>query len=504
MLSRAMLLYASQVSRESRRTDSTVIRGLYAAFAFSNLTMVSGLDPPEAGISLLRAMTVVHAAMAVLLAIRLAGDVAGNRASGLVGLLALSGLSASEAVASQLLLAVTSFLSVWVVRVPIVFLAFSLGGTTLPQILQVEALLLGLFVMTLCAGLLLGHYSPDRTTSRMVFLLPAAMDFGLLLPSAIVFAVESWTTINVPPLVEAALDSLRYFRLSSCLFDSMRSPYPSAIYLWPLVLHLGIAWPSLWAWRRVYYTCLDEAEVPATSESTPRPIRPSKSMTRPSRPVWDDALAWQAIHVHSDVRWNIIGRRVLIGVALVGSLVLVSIPDPGYRGTGVAFLVISTLLLMLIGRAKVSDCLQSEIKQKTLPALLLAPQNAIELCDGWGRGAWKLMLPDLVLNAACLVGVLLYSPMELAPGIVGGAILLQASGPFFLLSPLVPYSIRGIASGLGLLTYLFVIIVIAGSLSVGIHPWLGLLVLVPLAWGWNVLCRRMIPKWFAQKQDELV
>ena len=34
--------------------------------------------------------------------------------------------------------------------------------------------------------------------------------------------------------------------------------------------------------------------------------------------------------------------------------------------------------------------------------------------------------------------------------------------------------------------------------------WLGPLAAIPLAWGWNRLCRSMIPNWFAQKQDELV
>ena len=97
MLSRALLLFASQARRESQRIDSTVIRVLYAGFALSILLTVAKLDPQEAGIALLRAMTVVHAALAVLLEIRLAGDIAGDRASGLVGLFYLSGIEASLA-----------------------------------------------------------------------------------------------------------------------------------------------------------------------------------------------------------------------------------------------------------------------------------------------------------------------------------------------------------------------------------------------------------------------
>ena len=509
MKSKAYLLFETQAPRESRRIDSTVIRVLYAGFALSNLISITRgpfsirLDPSQAGLSVLKAMSVVHAALAVLLAVRLAGDVAGDRASGLVGQLSLAGVSARDAVLSRLLLAGTSFLSVWLIRVPLLVLAFHLGGTSLHQILHVEALLLGLFGMTLCAGLLLGHYSPDRTTSRMIFLLPGLLDLTLTIPSLIVAGIHSWTTWNVPLSVEYALDKLAYARTTACLFYALRLREPSLVYLSPLVVHIGIALWSLWAWRRVYFTCLDEAEVPATPENEPQPVRPSKSMSRPSRPCWDDALAWQAYHVHSDGKTNILARSVVIAICLVVVLWLVLFNDPAYRGLGMALLTITTLIMMFIGRGKASDCLQREIKEKTLPSLVLTPHSATELCDGWARGGRKLMRPDLVLYVCCLVGVLLYSPQQLAPIIVGWAILIQSSGPFFVLSPLVPFSFKGILSGLGLIAAVLVILGMAVPLSVQVHPWLGPAAMIPLCWGWNRLCRWMLPSWFANKQDEL-
>ncbi len=504
MLSRALLLFASQVPRESRRMDSTVIRVLYAGFAFSNLVLVYKLNSHEPGKALLSAMTVVHASMAVLLGIRLSGDIAGDRASGLVGLLYLSGIASRQVVLVRLLLVAVSFLSVWLVRVPLLVLAYYLGGTTLHQILQVEALLLGLFGMTVCAGLLVGHYSPDRATSRMVFLLPPLLDFALMLPSLLVAVVHSLTRYNVPLSVEYALDQLRYGRTTSCLYYSLKDKSPSGVFLWPLVLQFGIAAWSLWAWKRVYYTCLDDAEVPPTPENTPQPLRPSKSKSRPSRPIWDDGLAWQAYYVHSDGRQNLLVRSMGIVACLLIVLVLVSLNDPGYRGIGMMLLVITTGIMMFVGIGKVSDCLQKEIKAKTLPALLMTPHSPIELCDGWGRGAWKLTHPDLFLYMACLVGCLIYAPMDLAPVICGGAILLQASGPFFVLSPLVPFSFSGILTGLGLIAAVIAMLVVCVPFSVQVHPWLGPVILLPLAWGWNWLCRRMIPNWFAKKQDELV
>ncbi len=504
MWSRALLLFASQISRESRRIDSMVIRLLYAGFSLSILFTVAELDPREAGLALLRAMTVVHAALAVLLAVRLAGDIAGDRASGVVGLLYLSGIESRSVVLAQLMQVATAFLSVWMVRVPMLVLAFYLGGTTLHQILQVEVLLLGLFGMTVSAGLLLGHYSPDRATSRMVFLLPPLLDFGLTIPSLVVAIVHYLNVFNVPLSVEYVLDNLWYGGTAHGLYHSLRDGNPSAIYLWPLVLHLGIAGLSLWAWRRVYFTCLDEAAALPTPENTPQPLRPKQSKSRTSRPIWDDGLAWQAYYVHSDGTQNILVRSIGIGSCLIGTLVLVSMGDPGYRAMGMVLLIIPTGLMMFIGRGKVSDCLQKEIKDKTLPDLLMTPHTVLELCDGWGRGAWKLMQPDLVLYAACLVGCLIYAPMDLAPIICGGAILILASGPFFVLSPLVPFSFWGILSGLGLIFAILIILGISVPFSALVHPWLGPVIMVPLAWGWNWLCRRMIPSWFAKKQEELV
>ncbi len=504
MWSRALLLFASQISRESRRIDSMVIRLLYAGFSLSILFTVAELDPREAGLALLRAMTVVHAALAVLLAVRLAGDIAGDRASGVVGLLYLSGIESRSVVLAQLMQVATAFLSVWMVRVPMLVLAFYLGGTTLHQILQVEVLLLGLFGMTVSAGLLLGHYSPDRATSRMVFLLPPLLDFGLTIPSLVVAIVHYLNVFNVPLSVEYVLDNLWYGGTAHGLYHSLRDGNPSAIYLWPLVLHLGIAGLSLWAWRRVYFTCLDEAAALPTPENTPQPLRPKQSKSRTSRPIWDDGLAWQAYYVHSDGTQNILVRSIGIGSCLLGVMVLVSMGDPGYRAMGMVLLIIPTGLMMFIGRGKVSDCLQKEIKDKTLPDLLMTPHTVLELCDGWGRGAWKLMQPDLVLYAACLVGCLIYAPMDLAPIICGGAILLLASGPFFVLSPLVPFSFWGILTGLGLIAAVMFILVVSVPFSIHVHPWLGPVIMVPLAWGWNWLCRRMIPSWFAKKQEELV
>ena len=168
MASRAVLLFESQAPRESRRIDSTVIRVLYLGFVISQLPIAAESSPLQAGLRYLQATTVVHAALAVLLAVRLSGDVAGERASGMVGLLALSGVTAQEVVWSRLLLTIPSFLSVWLVRVPFLVLAFHLGGTTVHQILHIEALLLGLFGATAPEVMAMVMRSDPRPAQRQV------------------------------------------------------------------------------------------------------------------------------------------------------------------------------------------------------------------------------------------------------------------------------------------------------------------------------------------------
>ena len=504
MLARGALLFVSQLPSESRRIDLTVIRVLYASFALSLMMPVSELDPIIAGGSLLRAMTVVHAALAILLGIRLSGDVAGIRASGAIGLLALSGIPAREVIGSQLLLAVISFLSVWLIRVPVLFLIFHLGGITLHQILQIEVLLVGLFGMTLCAGLLLAHYSPDRTISRLAFLVPLTVELAAVAPSMILSSLQSWLSISVPSSIENVSNGLRCFGVSYSLYYTSRSLSPSPVYLMPLTVQIGVAALSLWVWTSNYFISLDEADVPPSTVSHSTPRRSSHSMSRPSRPVWDDALAWQAFHVHGMGRFGVMLRSILAAACfvLVVGAGLSSLPDVWDQANVILYFI--ALGLMFLNSAKVGDCLQREIKASTFSVLALTPHTPLELCDGWRRGVVKLMRADLFLLGFTFACVICYSLTEGAPLVVDLAILALACGPLFILSPLVPWSFQGIFSGLGLVVTLLIMLMIVVVISAIMDPWLGTAVAIPLAWIWKAMGRRMVPVWIAQKQDDLV
>ena len=501
MLSRALLLFASQLRRESRRIDTLVIQLLYAGFALSILSHIKEEDPRIAGLLLLRAMTVVHAAMAVLLAVRLAGDAAGSRTSGAVSLLWLSGVSADSAIVSQLLLAATTFLRVWLVHVPILCLARHLGGTTWPQIFQIEALLLGGFVMTLCFGLPLASHAATRGVAPVIGALVVLVELVLWLPAGVIFAVQTWTSIPVPQALSGGVESLRCLSAVSCVRELIQTPNASSFLLMPLIVQSGISLLSLWIWGRTYFTQMDDADVPANLNRSSLKFWGSKSTTRPSRPVWDDALAWQAYYVHNHGRVQIIVRSViLIGFAAFSVSYLSSVQNPP-RDFLITISFMLTFCLIFISHSLVGANFLAELKLQTLTTLMMTPLGYMDLYDGWRRGVRKMMWPDFCLLAMCLGIALWHSPMKLAPAYAGFAVILLCSGPFIVLSPLVPFSLRGLVTGIGLVMTLSMMVAVLLSLSVFFHPWLGPLVAIPLGLGWHWLGRRIIPIWFAHKQE---
>lgn len=501
MLSRALLLVSSQLRGESRRVDMLVIQLLYAGFALSILSHIKEEDPRIAGLLLLRAMTVVHAAMAVLLAVRLAGDVAGSRVSGEVSLLWLSGVSADSAIVSQLFLATTTFLRVWLVRVPILCLAYHLGGTTWQQILQIEALLLGGFVMTLCCGLPWMSRATARGSAPVIGIVPLLMELVIWLPVGVVFALQTWTSIPVSQALISGVERLRYLSAISCVRELMQTPWASPILLMPLIVQLGISLFSLWSWRRTYFTHLDEGDVPATAERSSFKFWRSKPTTRPSRPVWDDALAWQAYYVHNNGRVQIIVRSIIVLGFAVFSVGCLS----GNQNLPKDFLItlsfIPTLFLVFTLQSLAGTSFLIELKSQTLTTLMLTPNRYIDLYDGWMRGVRRMMWPDLCLLVMCQGIVLWDSPMKVAPAFAGFAVILLCSGPFIVLSPLVPFTFRGLVTGIGLVMTLVGMAAALLALSVFFHPWLGPLVAIPLGLGWHRLGRRIIPIWFAHKQE---
>ncbi len=505
MSSRAFLMFASGAPCESRRIDLLVIQVPYAVCLLMILLLEMGSQSRSHDSDLLKAVTLLHAAVAMFSTIPFVAEVYHLMRSQSVGLLCLTGISGRDAVGGHLLLTAMTFSSVWVVRVPILFLVHHLGGATWNQILYVEALLLGMFVVTYVMGAFLATYPGNNPTAIFSLVFPILLEFALWLTSATMTSVQTRMSFSLPPSMDNAFIALNHLRISSCLPHLMKAPYPSVVTLWPLALHLGIALLCIWGWQHRYFNHLDYKEHSTEYGNQRPPFWSAKSMSRPSRPVWRDAICWQAFHVHFNGRIQIIVRLVYVLLATTLFLYLFGLSRNRQQiNAYTGLLMFSTAICRFIYHTAVGQCLQNEIRGKTLQTLLLTPNSCLDLCDGWRRGVRRFSSPDVIVCAVCLFFSLLYSPGGLAPAYIGIMILIQASGPFFVLVGLLPLSRRAIGTGLALILCWVSVVGIAVNLSLRVHSWLGPAVLLIVNLGWNRLVRALIPKWFAQKLDELV
>ncbi len=168
--------------------------------------------------------------MAAVLGVRLSGDIAGDRSSGVVGLLALAGLKGQDILTTRLITVAFSFLSVWAVRLPLLILAFTLGGIRLRQFLILEILLLGIFVLVVGVGLLIAHYASDRAAARGVFVLPGLLDLALYSPKIVVTILRKLQIWSAPNFISEPVEWLSWGSCLAGLSGALRFSTPSWAY----------------------------------------------------------------------------------------------------------------------------------------------------------------------------------------------------------------------------------------------------------------------------------
>jgi len=248
--------------------------------------------------------------------------------------------------------------------------------------------------------------------------------------------------------------------------------------------------------RRLAVYASGEAVAASAAGSSSEPGR-----KRTSRRCWDDALAWQAYTIHGG------GRRLLtakcVGVLLLGAI-MSYLAVRGFEEAAFVISVASAGGMLIMSMNKAGDCLSREIRERTITMLLLTPNGPDEFYAGWQRGAWRLAWPEVLLGS-----VIALASAKIGPGappiLIAIGAGLMSSGPFLMLSPLVPFSVAGISTGVLLILAIIVILVVSVAFGTSISPMAVPFVTIPAVVFYNQLLRRMLlPYWMQQKLSSVV
>lgn len=483
-------LLQSTLPRDAVRLDLAGIRaGLIIALTFALLT--ARLPPAGAAVIFgpLRSMFAVSLMFLLIVASRLGGDSVGDVSSGLLGLVRLSGTTPRQWVAFRLSQLWIGFASVWIVRAPFIAFVWTLGGMRLSTILTVEAaLLLAYFLLSNMALLIsFGAQSRRQIAGRIVLLL-FVFNTLVVLPASIAGSLNAywpnWVSAQVVEVTELVSD----FSVNS-QFARVSSGRSTSLDLLPGALvfgGLGLA-VLLRFWRLV-------ASV-GTMTVEERTGPSSRAAARVSRRCWDDALAWQSfVYVGRGGR--------MVWAKTVGYIVLTFVAwqavTYGYQAAAMLMLPVLCGGLLMSAINKTSDCLTREINDRTIGTLLLTPHDYNDLAAGWRRGAWRLAAPDIVCWSLLTIVSTLVSPVA-PPVMFCIGMLLVFSEHFFILSPLIPFTFKGITSGLIMILLFCIPVSLCILAGIQINPWLTPLFMAPLLLGITYLLKRVLPYWMGKK-----
>ena len=498
MTFRVSAMVRAAAVRESNRLDMGLARGAFP-LAFILWLIFSGavsLQRYPAGPTSFRIYFGMSAWLAIFLAIRLGGDDAGTRSTGWFPLLQMTGIRPLVWIAFRLAQTWIAFASVWIVRVPILLFTLTLGGLRSTEILAAECLLVVVFGVLSSVALLFAHFakSRQRVFAPTLFMM-LAVEVLTQGPRVLVALLKELRIWSAPSALEKLLETWAGLSLSHSVRLAM-SQTLTIDTLWPTALLYGaLAGLALLALNGVLFRDSDAS--PAADQSEPALHgKKQRRQRRASHRCWDDALAWQSYRYYGGGNDMLVGKSAVFCVLMIGVWTFVGL---GFAETALVLGALGTLVSLLATTNKVTDCLQREIRDKTLLTLLLTPNEALDFYRGWRRGIWRLLIPDLVLWLAMMLtlGVSNLNGRGVV-FMVGGVIL--TSGPFLMLSLLVPFSFKGFVTGMAVVFFLVGMIGLTIGLAVGVaSPWLaGMAILISVLFNWGIR-NLILARWLNEK-----
>ena len=467
---------------QSRRLTTWLLGGGYLLVVLGAIAMSPKRLPPGvgAGVVSFKILTTIHTLATILLAVRFAAQSIDDKPSGTLGFLKIANLSPRSWIAFRAIAMVLDYLPVWVLRLPVYALVLSLGGVFLEDVLWLEAVLTVGFVSLSCVGLLISRYSTTGTAVAIgTFLSIALWHLFLVLPMAVLGIIS---LVENKPLAVADHPWAQAF--SQLALPRLIWSIPTGTEQWTLAgisitMHLAIGAFLLRLLARTVYV---GAGTEMSDEAPTLTRADQKVNSRPSRRVSDDALAWQALHVHCSH-----SRRARIGSAVfAAACVLVLAFVVAKEDVPRTILIgVSSGITLLVLAFKPSDCLSRELRGKTLSTLALLPLDGKEIYEGWARGSRQMALPAYVATGLGAVLMLLIAP-DRAPywGLVmAGAVLLLPEAAFVsnVLARKVPFlhiDWLQVAVNLWSVFVLGVLLAISLPIAVAVNAWAGLAVFI--------------------------
>jgi hypothetical protein len=497
----------SMASRDAGRLDLALTRAFFLVATFALLLPTAVIHGGPMTVVVLFAwmlhwqVLVTSLFLVFILAGRLGGDSVGDFRSGLLDLLLMTGLKPWRWLVVRVVQMWIGFASVWIVRVPLLIFLISVGGVSLEKLVVVELLLLTAFLLLSGLALVTSFTAKSRQQVWGGVLLPTLLwEFLLHAPRIATGAFTKYYGLAVSATTSDWLDTMAATGLTSRILAAMRGPLELAECLPTFALYGVLSAVVLWRFLR-NLNAVTQGRVAVPANELSGHADEQHGPQRASRRCWDDALAWQAFCIHGHGKLVVQVKCIVYTLLAVG--LLVSIPL-GYHLPMFVLTAATCFVVMLIAVGKPSDCLSREIRDETMPTLLLTPNSMADYYSGWQRGAWRLAWPDVVLAAVLALSAFALDPIA-PPIVVSVVVAILFAGPFMMLSPLVPFTFNGVATGLGL-TFLFVVIVgLCIFVGAVFHPVFVPLILVPLVSLFNYHVRRhVLPYWMERKISAIV
>jgi len=488
----------STTAQLASRIDLALIRGAFVLACLLGMLPLPEVTSQSIGRSVYFGFFLLSFVMAIFLSGRLAGDSVGDRRSGFLALICLSGLTSGQWLLLRLIQIWIGFISVWIVRIPFLLFLPALGGVDWEFLAYYEAILLLTFLVFSSFGLLIAQFCETRRD-----LIPATVALAffleLLFTGPAIFSNVIW-------LLDSKLIGSGWMSLFSTLsmwsvtmrLSAMSAPVNELPSLWPTVIVFGLL--AAYLLSKIRYVAFRNLGTsgPASSPSSKSKV---KSNGKRYERCWDDAFAWQAFAFHSSGK---AGVSLKIAFYLMALTVLGMGLMTNYGELVIVLSLLGAALGLMMASDRPGNSFQREVKENTLTALLLTPHHYVDMYDGWRRGTVKFMWPDV---AYCILVLGLIAIRFPIVSLIGFSVFcaVMVSGPFMMLSPLVPYTFRGIATGILLIAEVVVLIIIAAIAAGTIHLIAFPLVLFPAWWGTNIWLRaKMIPYWMELKAKTVI